>query len=200
VAVAGAELGAAVALCASQATMSAWPRGNAPTASCAWRQAWGAGKVSTSGGCCGIAAYVRGAAAASARAASRADGLWACASKGNNTARHASRVGHNCEGDGEDRKTAGARMAISRQRTNKTWRCRPDGPVAGGRWGRGRRTLGVEGQAMGGLTICAAGTLSNCAEARGSRAPAERGMGVSDAGRPSMAEWQISQAEQLALW
>lgn len=50
---------------------------------------------------------------------------------------------------------------------------------------------------MGGLMASAAGALSNCAEARGSRA---RGAGVSDAGRPSMAEWQISQAEQLALW
>lgn len=53
---------------------------------------------------------------------------------------------------------------------------------------------------MGGLMASAAGALSNCAAARGSRAPVGRGEGVSDAGRPSMAEWQISQAEQLALW
>lgn len=53
---------------------------------------------------------------------------------------------------------------------------------------------------MGGLMASAARALSNCAEARGSRAPAGREAGVSDAGRPSMAEWQISQAEQLALW
>ena len=50
------------------------------------------------------------------------------------------------------------------------------------------------------MMASAAGALSNCAEARGSKAPAGRGAGVSDAGRPSMAEWQISQAEQLALW
>ena len=49
---------------------------------------------------------------------------------------------------------------------------------------------------MGGLMASAAGALSNCAEARGSKAPAGRGVGVSDAGKPSMAEWQISQAEQ----
>ena len=72
--------------CASQATMSAWPRGNAPTASCAWRQAWGVGKASTSGGCGGMAVYGRGAVGASARVASGADGPWACASKGDNRA------------------------------------------------------------------------------------------------------------------
>lgn len=87
------------------------------------------------------------------------------------------------------------------QTTNeKTRRCRPMGPVSRGQSGNGRRTSGVGDQAMGGLMASAAGALSNCAEARGSRALAGRGAGVSDAGRPSMAEWQISQAEQLALW
>ena len=105
--------------CASEATMSAWPRGNAPTASCAWRQAWGVGKASTSGGCGGMAVYGKGAVGASAWVASGEAGPWACASKGDNRARQASRMGHDGAGDGEKKKMAGARMAISRQRTKK---------------------------------------------------------------------------------
>ena len=96
---AGAAGGGAEPRCASQATMSAWPRGNAPTASCAWRQAWGLGKASTSGGCGGMAVEGKGAVGASARVASGEAGPWACASKGDNRARQASRMGHDGPGD-----------------------------------------------------------------------------------------------------
>lgn len=53
---------------------------------------------------------------------------------------------------------------------------------------------------MGGLMASAAGALSNCAEARGKGAPVDTGPGVRAAGASSMAEWQISQAEQAAEW
>ena len=53
---------------------------------------------------------------------------------------------------------------------------------------------------MGGLMASAAGALSNCAEVTGSVVPEERCVGVSTTGASSMAEWQISQAEQLLVW
>ena len=53
---------------------------------------------------------------------------------------------------------------------------------------------------MGGLMASAAGALSNCAEVTGSVAPEERRACVSATRASSMAEWQISQAEQLLVW
>lgn len=49
---------------------------------------------------------------------------------------------------------------------------------------------------MGGLMASAAGALSNCAAVRARRGPGGRCEGMSVAGTSSMAEWQISQAEQ----
>jgi len=53
---------------------------------------------------------------------------------------------------------------------------------------------------MGGLMASAKGALSNCAVVRGRWGPGERRPGVGAAGASSMAEWQISQAEQAAVW
>ena len=49
---------------------------------------------------------------------------------------------------------------------------------------------------MGGLMASAAGALSNGAAPRARRGPGGWCAGVSAAGTSSMAEWQISQAEQ----
>lgn len=53
---------------------------------------------------------------------------------------------------------------------------------------------------MGGLMASAAGALSNWAEASGSELPGVEGVSVDRSGVSSMAEWQISQAEQAAEW
>ena len=53
---------------------------------------------------------------------------------------------------------------------------------------------------MGGLTASAAGALAKCAEAQGGMTPESAGVGMSGAATSSMAEWQMSQAEQAAEW
>ena len=53
---------------------------------------------------------------------------------------------------------------------------------------------------MGGLMASAAGALSNGAAPRARRGPGGWCAGVSAAGTSSMAEWQISQAEQALAW
>lgn len=53
---------------------------------------------------------------------------------------------------------------------------------------------------MGGLMASAAGALSNWAAASGSELPGVEGVSVDRSGVSSMAEWQISQAEQAAEW
>ena len=53
---------------------------------------------------------------------------------------------------------------------------------------------------MGGLMASAAGALSNGAAPRARRGPGGWCTGVSAAGTSSMAEWQISQAEQALAW
>lgn len=53
---------------------------------------------------------------------------------------------------------------------------------------------------MGGLMASAAGALSNCAALRARRGQGGWCAGVSAAGTSSMAEWQISQAEQALAW
>ena len=53
---------------------------------------------------------------------------------------------------------------------------------------------------MGGLMASAAGALSNGAALRARRGPGGWCTGVSAAGTSSMAEWQISQAEQALAW
>lgn len=53
---------------------------------------------------------------------------------------------------------------------------------------------------MGGLKLCAAGALSNRAEAGAGSVPRLLWAQVFGAETFSMAEWQISQAEQAAEW
>lgn len=53
---------------------------------------------------------------------------------------------------------------------------------------------------MGGLSAGASGALSKRATALGRRKLAGRWSGIRCAGKSSMAEWQISQAEQVAEW
>ena len=53
---------------------------------------------------------------------------------------------------------------------------------------------------MGGLMASAAGALSNGETARTSTEHAGAGSSVSRADTSSMAEWQISQAEQVLEW
>lgn len=53
---------------------------------------------------------------------------------------------------------------------------------------------------MGGLMARAAGALANCANARGRAERCGVGAGLSAAGPSSMAEWQMSQAEQVLVW
>ena len=53
---------------------------------------------------------------------------------------------------------------------------------------------------MGGLMASAAGALSNGAAVSASKLPGAEGASANRAGASSMAEWQISQAEQVAEW
>jgi len=53
---------------------------------------------------------------------------------------------------------------------------------------------------MGGLMARAAGALSNCANALGRAERCGMGAGLIGPGASSIAEWQMSQAEQGLVW
>ena len=131
--------------------MSACPLGKAATASCASRHDRGDGGALGNGGCGTRAGWASGAVEAPTWAASAAGARgwlgvgarpWASESSGASSTRQTVRGGDEA-GYGNE---AGARMAISRQRTKKVLRYRPGHPVSGvlrlgqthfGRWRSG---------------------------------------------------------------